>query len=384
MSGGRTVFASNAVYHEFQCANIIFAPMFVEVHTPEKLTGQELDSYLDRGWFRMGQTIFTTNFAHVQDRMLSTIWLRVQLFEYELDAAHAKLLKRNARFTANIKPAELTEEKETLYTRYREPLPFTVSESLQHLLFGKGDGPSIYTTYEVTLHDQGKLIACGFFDLGGESSQGIISFYDPEYKKYSPGKYLIYSKIQFCKELGLKFFYPGYFVPGNPYFDYKLNIASASLQFLHISSDTWRNIETFTPTDIPVEAMRQKLEKLYALLQEATLESQVMKYEFFDAGLIPEMRNTGLLDFPLFLRLGNPTEEPVNLLVVFDVRDDQFHLLMCAPVWKPDRTNPDPTFYSAFFLKPVQEVYQSPDVGAIAELLVRINDGHRLKNERIV
>jgi arginyl-tRNA--protein-N-Asp/Glu arginylyltransferase len=348
--------------------------MFVEVHTPQHLTGQELDAYLERGWFRMGQTIFTTNFAHAQDRMLSTIWLRVKLFEYERDAAHVKLIKRNARFITSIKPAELTEEKELLYARYRESLPFTVSETLQHLLFGKGDNSSIYTTYEVTLYDQGKLIGCGFFDLGGESSQGIVSFYDPEYKKFSPGKYLIYSKIQFCKELGLKYFYPGYFVPGNPYFDYKLNIASAALQFLHLGSNTWRNKETFTPDDIPVDVMRQQLEKLNVILQGAALESQVLKYEFFDAGLIPEMRNTGLLDFPVFLHFGNVSEEPVNVLVVFDVRDNQFHLLVCAPVWKPDRTNPDTTFYSAFFLKPVQEVYQAPDADAIAELIVRINE----------
>lgn len=346
--------------------------MFVEVHTPQHLTGQELDAYLERGWFRMGQTIFTTNFAHVKDQMLSTIWLRVQLVEYKRDATHTKLLSRNSRFATSIKPAELTEDKEILYARYREGLPFTVSESLQHLLFGKGDSSSIYNTYEVTLHDQNKLVGCGFFDIGGSSSQGIVSFYDPEYKKYSPGKYLIYSKIQFCKELGLQYFYPGYFVPGNPYFDYKLKIARNGLQFLH-SSSSWRTISTFTENDIPVQTIGFKLNTLKLLLENAGIESRVMKYEYFDAGLIPEMRNTALLDFPLFLHFGKVSEEPVGVLVVFDPRDNQFHLLVCSPVWKPDRTNPDATFYSSFFLKPVQEVYQSPNAHVMAELLERIN-----------
>lgn len=347
--------------------------MFVEVHTPQHLTGQDLDAYLERGWFRMGQTIFTTNFAHVQDRMLSTIWLRVQLFEYERDAAHKKLLRRNARFTTRIKPATLTAEKEVLYIRYRETLPFVVSESLQHLLFGKGDDSSLYATYEVTLYDQGKLIACGFFDLGGNSAEGIVSFYDPAYKKYSPGKYLIYSKIQYCKDLGLHYFYPGYFVPGNPDFDYKLNIAHNALQFLDISSASWRSLSTFSKDDIPVRTMDIKLNELKVLLEKAGIESRVMKYEFFDAGLIPEMHNTGLLDFPLFLHPGSVSEEPVNVLVAFDVRDDQFQLIVCASVWKPDRTNPDTTFYSAFFLKPIQVVYQSPDAHVLTEWLVRIN-----------
>jgi arginyl-tRNA--protein-N-Asp/Glu arginylyltransferase len=364
---------NSITYNGTNTIHSYLAAMFVEVHTPQQLTGQELDAYLERGWFRMGQTIFTTNFAHVQDRMLSTIWLRVQLFEYERDVAHTKLLSRNSRFITRIKHAELTEDKEVLYARYREMLSFTVSDSLHHLLLGKGDGSSIYNTYEVTLYDQDKLVGCGFFDLGGNSAQGIVSFYDPEYKKYSPGKYLIYSKIQFCKDLGLQYFYPGYFVPGNPFFDYKLKIARSALQFLHISSASWRNISTFTENDIPVQTMGTKLNALKLLLEKAGIESQVLKYEFFDAGLIPEMRNTGLLDFPLFLHLGNVAEEPVNVLVVFDVCDDQFQLLVCAPVWKPDRTNPDATFYSSFFLKPVQEVYRSPDADVMADLLVRIN-----------
>lgn len=348
--------------------------MFVEVHTPQHLTRQELDAYLERGWFRMGQTIFTTNFAHVKDQMLSTIWLRIQLSRYERDEAHRKLLKRNERFATCIKPAILTEEKEVLYARYRETLSFAVSESLQHLLFGKGDGSSIYTTYEVTLYDQDKLIGCGFFDLGGNSAEGIVSFYDPEYRKFSPGKYLIYSKIQFCKELGLQYFYPGYFVPGNPSFDYKLSMAKGALQFLQLSSNTWQDYTSFSPADIPAEVMCRRLKELNAMLLTAGLESHVLKYEFFDVGLVPDMRNSQLLDFPLFLLIGPLSDKPAGIIVVYDVRDEAYHLQLCMPALKPDQTSPDPTVYSAFFLKPVQEVYQSPDVHAIAALLVSINE----------
>lgn len=350
------------------------ASMFVEVHTPLHLSGQELDAYLERGWFRMGQTIFTTNFAHVKERMLSTIWLRVKLFEYECDAPHSKLLTRNARFTTRIQPADITEEKEELYARYRKGLSFAVSESLQHVLIGKEPVESSYTTYEVTVCDGGKLIACGFFDLGGNSAEGIISFYNPEYKKYSLGRFLIYSKIQHCKDIGLQYFYPGYFVPGNPYFDYKLKIAGAALQFLQLGSGLWHNISTFTENDIPVRGMETALTRLKSLLEDAGIESHVLKYEFFDAGLIPDMRNSGLLDFPLFLLIGPRNDEPAGVIVAYDVRDQAYHVSVCMPMWKPDRTNPDSTFYSAYFLKPVQEVYRSAEAHAVADLLVRVNE----------
>lgn len=346
--------------------------MFVEVHTPQQLTGQELDAYLERGWFRMGQTIFTTNFAHVKDQILSTIWLRVRLRNYVQDPAHKKLIKRNSNFETQVQPARITEEKELLYARYRESLPFSVSESLQHLLLGKSDPPSVYNTYEVTVRDQGKLIGCGFFDVGGNSAEGIVSFYDPEYKKFSLGKYLIYSKVQFSKELGLQFFYPGYFVPGNPYFDYKLSIGTQALQYLQLSSAVWQDYSSFSREDVPADAMYGALEKLNEELQKSGVESCVQKYEFFDAGLIPDMRDSGLLDFPIFVLIGPKSEEPAGIVVVFDVRDAAYHLLVCMPVWKPDRTNPDPSFYSAYFLKPVQEVYATPDPTIMAALIAQL------------
>lgn len=345
--------------------------MLVEVHTPQTITGQDLDVYLQRGWFRMGHTIFTTNFAHVKDKILSTIWLRIKLSAYSTDRTYRELCKRYTRFTVSIQPAEITPEKETLFTRYRDSLTFPVSESLHHLLFGK-ETETVYQTYEVTVRDNGQLFACGFFDLGGNSAEGIVSFYDPAYKKYSPGKFVIYSKVQYCKDLGLEYFYPGYFVPGNPYFDYKLSIGRSALQFLQLASGEWRGMELFAPADIPVDAMRIKLEQMQTALRQTGVESHVLKYEFFDAGLIPDMRNSGLLDFPLFLLIGPLSDEPAGIIIVYDVRDDAFHLLVCMPVWKPDRTNPDTSFYSSYFIKPVQEIYATADVLILSALLTQL------------
>lgn len=354
--------------------------MFTQVHTPENLSGQQLDAYLAQGWFRMGQTIFTTNFAHVKDAMHSTIWLRILLFEYQRDSAHTKLIRRIAAFKTTIQPVVIDEEKEILYSRYRESLPFIPSDSLNQLLFGKGDGSSIFTTYEVTVRDGDKLIACGFFDLGGESAQGIVSFYDPDYKKYSLGRYLIYSKVQYCKSLGLKYFYPGYFVPGNPYFDYKLGIAPAAQEFFALALGEWIRIHIFSEAYIPINVMQQKLDDLHGALRSLEVESHVLKYEFFDANLIPEMRDSGLLDFPVFLHYGTQTNDPLNVIIVFDVRDNQYHVMVCTPVWKPDRTNPDTHFYSAYFLRPLQEVYRTDNVSELATLLVKISQRNTVQN----
>jgi leucyl-tRNA---protein transferase len=347
--------------------------MFAQVHTPDQLTPRDLDSYLERGWFRMGQTIFTTNFLHARNEMYSTIWLRILLNEYGAESTQLKLCKRNSAFRTLIGPATLTPEKEALYSIYKESVPFQASKSLDHLLFfGRKEEGSIYATYEVTVYDGDQLIACGFFDLGENSAQGIASFYDPAYKKYSLGKYLIYSKIQYCKDLKLCYFYPGYFVPGNSHFDYKLAICKPVLQFFSITSQTWLPIKGFSDDNIPFKVMQSKLVNIQIALAKAGIECSVKKYEFFDVDLMPELRDNGLFDFPVFLFFGNDADDSIDSILVFDVRDGLYHLFACIPVWKPNETNPDREFYSIYILNVTQEIYSTNSEIEMAAVVVTL------------
>ncbi|CAN5609219.1 hypothetical protein BH10BAC4_BH10BAC4_17470 [soil metagenome] len=326
--------------------------MFAQVHIPQVLPHADLDAYLSKGWFRMGQTIFTTNFLRVRNEIFSTIWLRMKLDEYEADNTQIKLFKKNAGFRVTINPATLTHEKEDLYAVYKESVPFQASSSLEHLLLsGTAELNSIYTTYEVTVRDGDKLIACGFFDIGGTSAQGITSFYDPAYKKYSLGKYLIYLKIQYCKNVKLHYFYPGYFVPGNPYFDYKLTIGRSTLQFFSVVQEVWLSLEKFSNQNILVQVMHDRLAHVHTIVAKNGFESHILKNEFFDVNLMPQLRDTGLFDFPVFLFFGAVDEDNFNPIIVFDPRDGLYHLMECIPVWKPVESNPDQTFYSIYFLK---------------------------------
>jgi leucyl-tRNA---protein transferase len=345
--------------------------MFAQARSPKSLAPTELDIHLEQGWYRMGQSIFTTNFIHFKSEMYSTVWLRVLLGDFLEDSTQKKLFKRNARFQVTIRPALLTEEKEELYNRYKQSLPFNPSDSLQSLLFGSALS-CIYHTYEVTVHDHDRLIAIGFFDMGETSAAGISSVYDPAYKKYSLGKYLIYLKMQYCKSQKLRYFYPGYFVPGYSFFDYKLTIARPALQFLQLSSQQWLPIKTFSSESIPYRVMHDKLISVQKLLAQQQRESRLVKYEFFDANLIPDLRDAGLFDFPVFLFCPDASQDGINPVLVFDVCDGCYHLLVCLPYWKPDETNPDMEFYSAYFLKSLQEIYTTASVEEMVEVFLRV------------
>ncbi len=71
--------------------------------------------------------------------------------------------------------------------------------------------------------------------------QPVSSIYDPAYKKYSLGKFMIYEKMLYCKDENFSYFYPGYFVPGYTMFDYKLEIGKPAIEYFDVHKKEWRS-----------------------------------------------------------------------------------------------------------------------------------------------
>ena len=216
--------------------------MYIPPIELSKIEPEELDEYLSRGWFRMHQSIFTTQHLVFDDAWYKAIWLRVCLQKFDADKKYKALQKRNSKFKTEIKKSFITKEQETLFALYRESVSFETSPSLDWLLYGN-KFYNVYNTYVINVFDEGKLIGAGFFDLGKTSAAGICSFYHPDYKKYSLGKFMIYEKMFSCKRKNFQYFYPGYFVPGYASFDYKLEIGKPALEYFDAEKQKWFPID---------------------------------------------------------------------------------------------------------------------------------------------
>ena len=191
------------------------------IYYPENLTGEQLDSLLAQGWYRMGQGIFTTNYIFQENATYRVYWLRYNLLQAQLGKSHQKIKTANTKFTVAVKPLEITDELEILYALYKTSITFDAANSVEHWLYMERSG-NIYNTRIIEVRDNGLLIAAGIFDMGENSIAGIMNFYNPAYKKYSLGKYLMLQKMEYAKSLGMQWYYPGYIVYGYPKFDYKL------------------------------------------------------------------------------------------------------------------------------------------------------------------
>lgn len=203
-----------------------------------KIEPEELDSFLALGWFRMQQTIFTTEILQFYGQFYKAIWLRVNLQNFQPDKKYRALRDKNSRFTTRVNKANLTPAHEALYSAYKEGISFDTATSLQALLYGSSS-LDVYNTYMIDVYDGIKLIGTGIFDLGNKSAAGICSIYDPAYKKYSLGKYMIFEKMFYCKNENLKYFYPGYIVPGYSMFDYKLEIGTTAIEYFDNDINQW-------------------------------------------------------------------------------------------------------------------------------------------------
>jgi arginyl-tRNA--protein-N-Asp/Glu arginylyltransferase len=351
--------------------------MFAQVHNPLSLAPETLDEYLSKGWFRMGQTIFTTNFLSFKEQFYSAIWLKIDLKNNSVDKTQQKLAKQNAVFKVEIKKAAITAEKEELFDLYKSGINFEASSSLKYLLFGKEEY-TIYDTWEIVIYDQEKIIAVGYFDLGKNSAAGITCFYNPSYKKYSLGKYLIYLKINYCRELGMQYFYPGYFVPGYSFFDYKLEIAKSANSFYQLSSCQWIPIKEFSEDSNPLFLMRNKLEELAELIRQNNTEVLLLQYEFYNANMVPEFNGLELFDYPLFLYCYEIDYEIINPIIVFDVRDMKYHLLQCGSIYQNDSLIVEGANYSAHLLKTGSDIFSAGTSEEMAALLLMASERREL------
>jgi leucyl-tRNA---protein transferase len=208
------------------------------VYHPEQLTGEELDAFLARGWYRMGQSIFTTHFISLPDQAYRVYWFRYDLQKIKIGKPIKRLTKLCSQFHVTIRSFELSEELEQLYTLYKTHIDFEAAQSVRHWLFGD-QLTNVFDSHLVEIRDNGVLIAAGVFDNGGDSIAGILNFYHPDYKKFSLGKYLMLVKIQYALQAGKKLYYPGYIVQRYPRFDYKLFVDTDAAEIFIPEKQGW-------------------------------------------------------------------------------------------------------------------------------------------------
>ncbi|MEM1319282.1 MAG: hypothetical protein AAGG75_03445 [Bacteroidota bacterium] len=257
--------------------------MFTEIYQPKKLTAQALDRFLERGWFRMGQMIFTCHLLCFHDELYSTVWTRLALSNYTFKRRLRKLMRRNnRRFDIRIRKAVFDSDKERLYQMHTNRFEGYVADSLLESLQGE-ETINIYNTYEIAVYDGKRLAAVSFFDIGERSLASIMGLYDPAYSQYSLGIFTMLMEIKFGLEHDKHFYYPGYVVPGYSKFDYKLRIGE--VDFFDARRGNWRPYSEIDLRTLPAENLKQKLTAVQEELTKVAIPFKEILYPLYDKKL---------------------------------------------------------------------------------------------------
>lgn len=246
------------------------------------ITSTELDQYLEKGWYRMGLSIFTTQYLVFDKKIYTAIWLRIPMLGHIISKSRRKLINKiEKRFTVKINDATITEEKELLFEEYKLNFKGDLYSSLK-MYMQDNQNFNIYNTKECCIYDDENLIAFSFFDIGEKSSAGILAAYNHNYSSYSLGIYTMLKEISYSKVANLEYYYPGYFVPGYGRFDYKCNLGET--EYFNYYSKSWLPLKSFSPNQNIATNLQSRILHLYKQIKQNGVNTFIILYKCWELG----------------------------------------------------------------------------------------------------
>ncbi len=292
--------------------------MLSQFFYPESLTPEELDLFLETGWFRNTDMLYRSTMTLLDGDLFSIIRTRLPLEGYTFKKRLRKLLKRNEKhFTYKINKISITKEKEQLYQQHTHRFQGYVAKTLSDCLFGCTD--NVFDTHEICVYEDDRLIAVSFFDVGARSMASLMGLYDHNYLSHSLGLYTMLLEIAFGIFTGIQFYYPGYVLPGNKRFDYKHRIGN--LEYYNWEGD-WRPFKEMNIHDLPGDILKDETYALQKALMEAGIPFKRMLYPLYDVE-VATMPNHELLRNPLVMDCF-PNYQSSSLLIYYNAQKDIF------------------------------------------------------------
>jgi arginine-tRNA-protein transferase len=251
---------------------------------------------------------------------------------YQFRKRLRKLMNRNElMFRTCVRPARLDEEKEALFQVYKENFKGLLSPSLKVSLQDNYDY-NIFSTYEIAVYHGERLAAFSFFDLGKDSLASIKGVYHPDFEPFSLGYFTMLHEIKYGQELGFKYYYPGYIVPGFPRFDYKTRIGKEEeVEYFDLKTHAWLPLSSFTDDCNPVHYLSQKLVQAGWALSQHNIACQVLFYPAYEANIFG-YGDERFLESPLFLNCFYNVFPRPRFIIYFDIWKEKYVFCHCMPV----------------------------------------------------
>lgn len=201
-----------------------------------KVSPVQMDFLWTEGWRHFGIYFFRYQTSAHGDKMFSVIPLRIDLERFSVTRSQKRVLAKNRDVRVVVRPASLDEAKQTLFDKHRGRFQENAPISL-HDLLSPMPASVPCTTVEVCIYLEERLVGVTYLDLGQSATSGVYAIFDPEEAKRSLGILMMLQSIEFSRQRGCRFYYPGYAYREPFTYDYKKRFRG--LQYLDWNAG-WR------------------------------------------------------------------------------------------------------------------------------------------------
>jgi arginyl-tRNA--protein-N-Asp/Glu arginylyltransferase len=184
------------------------------------VTPERMDEFWATGWRHFGPLFFRRYVMTSGDQVMAVQPLRIVLDRFHPSKNQRRVLRRNMDLSTRIKPTVLNQELHKMFADHAQRFTFNVPSSLGDFL---GEQPNKIPCRNVTIAVNAgeKLIAASFLDLGMVGVSSVYGIFDPTESRRSLGIFTMLKEIEYAKERGFRFYYPGYTSKEPSAYDYK-------------------------------------------------------------------------------------------------------------------------------------------------------------------
>lgn len=294
--------------------------MIFQQHFPQSLTRTRLDRYLADGWFRCQDFLYRSKLVSFDGDLYSVVNIRLPLQSYRPSKTMRRILRRNQPVLRHeFGAVHITPDKERLYEEHKLRFKGRILPSLHDYLFGESNS-FLFDTRELCVYDGDKLIAVSFFDQGRDSVASLLGLYDQNYKRNSLGNYTMLLEIEYAKQAGKRYYYPGYIVDESDIFDYKLRIGELEYYDWH---GQWMPLPERVEPQTVAQVLKDKTAQMEQCLAAYHIPFEKRLYAYFSMGYLEEET---FVKGAILLMCLLPGRQGEQMLVEYDLEENAYIL----------------------------------------------------------
>jgi len=169
------------------------------------LNQNELEWFLSRGWRKFGLYYFRPACPTCR----KCVPLRVLVHDFTLTRSQKRLVRKNMGIRESFGPLNYSQRVYEIYRDHSGRFEKDISDPPEFISsFYTESCPSLQSEY----HVGETLAAVGFLDHSSHGLSSVYFVFDTSFSRYSFGTYSIIREIDYAKELGLSYYYLGYYI----------------------------------------------------------------------------------------------------------------------------------------------------------------------------